>query len=188
MMSSAVLDACVLYSAPLRDFLLWLARRKAFVPYWTEKIRDEWIRNLLEKRPDLKPEKLERTRLQMDVHFPNSLVQGYESITQTLQLPDPKDWHVLAAAIYKEAKYIVTFNLNDFPNTVLQSENVEAVSPDEFVQKLIPTTSPLIIDAARDNRLNLKYPPKTVEQYFETLEQQKLFKTVEFLRQHKDKI
>jgi hypothetical protein len=26
-MISAVLDACVLYSAPLRDLLLWLARR-----------------------------------------------------------------------------------------------------------------------------------------------------------------
>jgi hypothetical protein len=48
-----------------------------------------------------------------------------------------KDWHVIAAAIHAQAKYIVTFDLKHFPKTVLQSHNIEAVSPDEFVQRLI---------------------------------------------------
>ena len=187
-MISAVLDANVLFSASLRDFLLWLADSEAFFPYWTEKIQNEWVHRLLEKQSHLKPEKLERTCRIMDSRFPKSLVRGYESIIQTLQLPDAKDRHVLAAAIHKKAKYIVTFNLKDFPKTILQSYDVEAIPPDAFIQQLIPTSSHFIIEAARDNRANLSNPPKTVEQFLATLEQQKLFKTAAFLREHKDKI
>jgi len=187
-MISAVLDACVLYSAALRDFLLRLARSEAFSPFWSETIRDEWIDSLLQKRPDLKREQLERTRQEMDNHFPHSLVQGYEAIIPMLQLPDLKDRHVLAAAIHAETRYIVTFNLTDFPNTVLHSYNIEAVSPDEFVQRLIPTTSPLIIESARNHRLNLTRPPKMVEEYTATLNKQGLPKTVAFLREHKDSL
>jgi hypothetical protein len=98
-MTSAILDACVLYSASLRDFLLRLAEKGLFHPRWSEEIRNEWIRNLLQNRPDLKREKLERTCRNMDTSFPKSLVCGYEFITPTLTLPDPKDRHVLATAI-----------------------------------------------------------------------------------------
>jgi hypothetical protein len=50
-MISAVLDACVLYSGTLRDFLLRLAEGGMVYPYWTEEIQNEWTRSLLEKRP-----------------------------------------------------------------------------------------------------------------------------------------
>nr|WP_293617639.1 hypothetical protein [Salinisphaera sp.] len=46
-------DACVLYPAPLRDFLLNLALTDLFAARWTEHIHDEWIENLLTKRPTL---------------------------------------------------------------------------------------------------------------------------------------
>lgn len=46
-------DACVLYAAPLRDFLLYLATFKLFNPKWTERINEEWVSNLLKNRPDL---------------------------------------------------------------------------------------------------------------------------------------
>src|SRR5690348_13371154 len=45
---TVVLDACVLYPAPLRDFLLELAGSGIFRARWTEAIHDEWIRNLSE--------------------------------------------------------------------------------------------------------------------------------------------
>jgi predicted nucleic acid-binding protein len=187
MMTRAVLDACVLYPATLRDFMLWLAYDDVFFPLWSEEIRNEWIRNLLQKRPELK-DKLERTRRVMNLHFPDSLVYGHESIMSKLQLPDSKDLHVLAAAIHAKAKYIITFDLAHFPNTILQNYNIEAVSPDEFVSLLIPIASPIIIDVARDNRLSLTCPPKTVDQYLATLERQRLPKTVAFLREHRDRI
>ena len=105
-MISAVFDACVLYSAALRDFLLHLAEDEWIEPYWSNEIQEEWIRSLLRKRPKLRLENLVRTCWEMDRHFPNGLVRGHESITPTLTLPDPNDGHVLAVAIYVKAEYI----------------------------------------------------------------------------------
>ena len=41
---SVVYDACVLYPAPLRDFLMELAITDLFKARWTDAIHDEWIR------------------------------------------------------------------------------------------------------------------------------------------------
>lgn len=49
----AVLDANVLYPAPLRDLLMRLAVADVFAARWSERIHDEWIRNVLKKRSDL---------------------------------------------------------------------------------------------------------------------------------------
>jgi len=188
MMISGVLDACVIYPAPLRDFLLRLADAKLVVPFWSEEIQYEWTHSLLHKRSDLKRERLERTCREMSSHFPNALVRGYESITPTLQLPDLNDRHVLAVAIHVQAEYIVTFNLDDFPNAILRPYGIEAVSPDEFVLRLIQETPRTVLQAVKKHRLGLIRPPKTVDEYLATMEKQGLPKTVAFLREHRDEI
>ena len=76
---------------------------------WTDAIHDEWTRNLLAKRPDLKPEQLNRTRTLMNTHVQDSLVTGYESLIPVLKLPDPDDRHVLAAAIASRRNTQMTF-------------------------------------------------------------------------------
>ena len=180
----AVFDACVLYSASLRDLLLWLGYAGLVRPFWSEEIRDEWIDNLLRNRPDLTREQQERTYRKMNLHFPHGLVRGYESITPTLTLPDPKDRHVLAVAIQAKADYIVTFNLKDFPNTILRAYNVEAVPPDEFVFRLVQKIPDRVLRVVKLHRLRLKRPSKTVDEYLATLAKQGLPKTVAFLRKH----
>ncbi len=120
MRKTAVLDACVLYAAPLRDFLLYLARGKLYEPKWTTRIHEEWIRNLSGNRPDLKKESFQKTRELMDTIFPDALVVDFEEEETSLELPDNKDIHVLAAAIKAKAKYIVTYNVIDFPASYLQ--------------------------------------------------------------------
>ncbi len=55
---TALYDACVLYPAPLRDLLMQLALTDLFRARWTNKIHDEWIRNLLKNRLDLTLEQL----------------------------------------------------------------------------------------------------------------------------------
>jgi predicted nucleic acid-binding protein len=187
-MISGVLDSCVLYSASLRDFLLRLADNQLVAPHWSEEIQNEWTSNLLRNRSDLNQEKIERTRRKMDSQFPNGLIRGYEFIVPTLSLPDPKDRHVLAAAIHAEAEYIVTFNLRDFPKTILQSHGIEAVSPDGLVLRLIQQIPSHILDAVKIHRLSLKRPSKTVNEYLATLEKQGLPKTVAFLREHEEDI
>ena len=58
----AVLDACVLYPAPIRDLLLHLATLGLYTPKWTEIIHDEWTRNLLKNRQDLTAKQLQKTK------------------------------------------------------------------------------------------------------------------------------
>ena len=55
---TAVLDACVLYPAPLRDLFMELTLKDLFRGRWSDEIHEEWIRNLLEQRPDLARDKL----------------------------------------------------------------------------------------------------------------------------------
>ena len=187
-MISVVLDANVLYSASLRNLLLRIAQRRSFFPIWSEEIHDEWMRNLLRNRPDLKRENIERTRMEMDFHFPNSLVRGYEPIISTLTLPDPNDRHVLAAAIHAKANYIVTFDLNHFPETVLLPYNIVVSSPEEFVLQLIRRAPLPVLEAVKRHRLSLTRPSKTTGEYLATLEKQGLIKTVAFLRKHESDI
>ena len=187
-MIDVVYDACVLYSAALRDILLHIAKVGLLHPHWSNEIQEEWIRNLLRNRPDLSRTSLERTRRQMETEFKNSLTNGYEHFIPTLQLPDPSDRHVLAVAIHVNAKYIVTFNLDDFPNEILQLYGIEAISPDECVLRLLRQDSRPVFQAVKNHRLSLTRPSKMVEEYLATLEKQGLAKTVAFLRKHKDDI
>ena len=185
---AAVFDACVLYSAPLRDFLLRLGYAKLVRPFWSEEIHAEWIRSLLKNRSGLYRERLERTRREMDMKFPHSLVTGYEAIIPTLWLPDPNDRHVLATAIHAKASFIATFNLKDFPESALTSYGVQAINPDDFVCRLIDYDAKALLDAVAGHRAALCRPAKTVEQYLATLERQRLFKMVAFLREHQKEI
>ncbi|WP_310482297.1 PIN domain-containing protein, partial [Chamaesiphon sp. VAR_48_metabat_403] len=130
---AVVYDACVLYPAPLRDLLVQLATTGIFRAKWTELIHDEWTRNLLIKRPDLKADRLARLRVLMNQNVPDSLVTDFENLIPTLELPDPDDRHVLAAAISADAKIIVTFNLKDFPDPILAKHEIVAQHPDVFV-------------------------------------------------------
>ena len=129
---AALFDACVLYSAPLSDFVMQLVQTGLFRAKWTDKIHQEWIDNLLENRPDLARSKLERRRDLMNKHAEGSLVTDYEDLIPSLQLPDSEDRHVLAAAIRGRADVIVTNNLKHFPRDTLAKFGIEAQHPDQF--------------------------------------------------------
>ena len=175
---TALYDACVLYPAPLRDFLLRLAMTDLFRARWSDDIHDEWTRNVLAKRTDLKEEYLLRTRELMNKAVPDCLVTGYEAIIDGLTLPDPDDRHVLAAAIRSHTGVIVTFNLKDFPEAVLEEYGIEAQHPDEFIAHLLDLNPGAVCNAAKLQRQSLRNPPKTVEEFLDTLLKQGLAGTV----------
>ena len=50
---TALFDDCVLYPAPLRDLLMWLALAGLFRARWSDAIHEEWVNSLLTGRPDL---------------------------------------------------------------------------------------------------------------------------------------
>ena len=175
---TVIFDACVLYPAPLRDLLMHLAMTGLFRARWTDQIHDEWTRNVLTKRPDLKPEQLHRTRELMNAHALDCLVTGYELLISGLSLPDPNDRHVLAAAIRARADVIVTFNLKDFPAEHLEEFGIEAQHPDEFVTHQIDLDAGLVCTDVKRQRQNLKNPPRTALELLATFEAQGLPQTV----------
>lgn len=180
---TAFYDANVLYPAELRNLLMRLALTGLFRAKWSADVHEEWISNLLANRPDLSRDKLERTRNLMDLHATDALVTGYESLIPGLQLPDPNDRHVLAAAIRGQADVIVTANLRDFPAEVIGAFGIEAQHPDEFVVNLLDLAPSVVAAAAAEHRQSLKNPPKTTEEYLEALEIAGLTKTASDLRE-----
>jgi len=164
-----VLDACVLYPAPLRDLLIRLARTGLFRAKWTGLILDECFRSILQQRSDLDAKKLERTRELMQVAVPDCMVEGHESLIAGLALPDPDDRHVLAAGIRAGAQVIVTANLADFPEEALRPWDLEAQHPDEFVLNLIDLSPDLVCNAVRGQLAALRAPTQTLEQLLDTL-------------------
>lgn len=178
---TAVFDACVLYPAPLRDLLMWLASTNLFRARWSDRIHEEWIRGVLRQRPELEVS-LQRTRRAMDRVVSNCIVEGYEDLITTLDLPDPHDRHVLAVAITSRADVIVTSNLKHFPIGSLQSFGIKAQHPDVFVRLVLDLDTAVALSAMRDHRANLVKPCKTTDEYIETLARQGLPETVAFLR------
>jgi hypothetical protein len=175
---TVIYDACVLYPAPLRDFLMRLALTELFRARWTATIHGEWMAAVLADRPDdLTRAQLERTRALMNKAVPDCLVEGYQSLIAGLTLPDPNDRHVLAAAILAGAGVIVTFNLKDFPSAALEVYGIEAQHPDEFVTHLLDLDPAAVCAAARNQRLSLKNPPKTIAEHLDTIERQQLPET-----------
>ncbi|WP_075350495.1 PIN domain-containing protein [Algoriphagus marinus] len=177
----ALLDACVIYPAPIRDLLLSFADAGLFKPKWTIEIHDEWTRNLIENRSDLEPKRIRRTVDMMDEAFPDALVEDYENNLQALELPDPDDRHVLAAAIYAESKYLVTANLKDFPLDQCLEHGINPIHPDDFTLLLLESSMEVAFECFKQMVARLKTPPQKIEQVLETLEKCGLVKTAEYL-------
>lgn len=181
---TVILDACVMYPAPLRSYLMYLAQTGLYRARWTENIHDEWTRNLLINRPDLSAEKLQRTRELMNQHIPDCLVEGFESLIDGIVLPDEDDRHVVAAAVKGQAEGIITFNLKDFPNDALSPLGLTAIHPDEFLSDMFELDPSKSVLAAQNQRRSLRNPKMSVDEYLEVLQRQKLPTLVSKLRQY----
>ena len=178
---TVIYDACVLYPAPLRDFLMWLALSGRFRARWSAQIHEEWKRNLLKNRSDITPEQLDRTSALMDRAIPDALVTGHDVLVPGLNLPDADDRHVLAAAIRCNASVIVTFNERDFPESVLAPFGIEAQHPDEFAENLFDLDPAAVVAAAQRQRAQLKNPALTTDAYLDVLRRQGLVQTAKAL-------
>lgn len=177
----ALLDACVLYPAPLRDLLLRLAATDAFRVRWSEQINAEWFDALTGRRPELAGP-LRRTLENMEAAFPDALVTGHEALIDRLELPDPDDRHVLAAAIVGRVDVIVTCNLRDFPAATLAPFGVEVQHPDTFIRHALDLHQAVMLDAVRRHRASHRRPPFDPAEYLDVLARQGLAETVAFLR------
>lgn len=113
----ALLDANVLYPAYLRDLLLRLAQAGVYQPRWSAEILDEVARNIKKGRDDAGQEKVDCMISLMKRHFEDAEVTGYEGLVPAMT-NDPKDRHVLAAAITGGADVIVTYKPQTLPAAI----------------------------------------------------------------------
>lgn len=177
-----IYDACVLYSAPVRDLLMRIARGGLVRARWTTAILDECFAAILRDRPNLHPDKLEKTREAMINAVSDCLVSGYEGLIPGLVLPDLDDRHVLAAAIHAGATAIVTWNRRDFPRSVMDAYGIQVLSPDELVFDLVQRFPGRVSQLVREQAAALRNPPQSPAELLNTLRKQRLERSVVLLQ------
>jgi predicted nucleic acid-binding protein len=127
----AVLDTCVLAPMPLCDTLLRLAEDPAFyIPKWSADIMRE-LRSTLQ-RMGYTPAQAERRIVAMESAFEDASVTGYECLAGAMT-NDPKDRHVLAAAVRCGAHAIVTHNVKHFRPESTKPHDLDILTPDDFL-------------------------------------------------------
>ncbi|WP_180125911.1 PIN domain-containing protein [Rhodoferax sp. BLA1] len=179
---TAILDANVLYPQLMRDTLLSLAVERLYHARWTTTIHAEWMRHLAQDRPEIAA-KLPQLAERMNASVPDSLVTNYERLITSIDLPDPDDRHVVAAAIAGHADAIVTFNTKDFPADVLQPYGIEVQHPDEFVMNQLQLQKIPALSAIKKMRDRWTNPARPAQELFEAFERRGLPMTADLLRE-----
>ena len=184
---TALLDANVLYPLLLRDTLLSLAVANLYHARWTTTIHDEWTRNLAKNQPN-NAARLPAIVALMNKSVPDCLVTHYEKLAESLDLPDPDDRHVLAAAIVGHADAIVTFNTKDFPDAVLQPYGIEVQHPDEFVVNQLQLQKIPALSAIKKMRARWTKPARSAQEMIDSFELRGMPLTADLLREAIDLI
>jgi hypothetical protein len=119
----------------------------------------------------------------MNAAVADCLVTDYEALVTGLDLPDPDDRHVLAAAIRCGAQVIVTMNLRHFPPESLRRYHIDPQHPDDFVLGLIDLAPGAVASIVMQQAAALKNPPRSPAELLGTLRDQTLVQSVARLRE-----
>lgn len=144
----ALLDANLFVPTWIIDPLLSLAEAGLCEPAWSARVMDEARLAIMEVRhvPDV------RARGFLDAicrAFPMAMAEDWERFEPDVNLSDPNDGHVVAAARRAGAETIVTFNLKDFPADELSRYGLHAQSPDVFLTSVFDAHPEEAMDAMR---------------------------------------
>lgn len=163
---AVVLDTCVLYPAHLRDTLLRQAERGLYRAHWSADILEELERNLVEA--GIGVDSVRRLVAEMRGAFPDAEVSGYRSLIDGLTC-DPKDRHVLAAAVRADAAAIVTFNIDDFPPASVDPFEIDVIDPDTFLLDQLDLAPTAVIDELQQQAVANRREPKTLSGLLDAL-------------------
>lgn len=160
-----VLDACSLFPFTVRDTLLRAAEQDLYLPVWSKDILEEMRRNLVREGRSTE-EKSHRLVSEMRRAFPEAEITDYEFLIPSMP-NDPKDRHVVAAAVRSGAQLIVTENLKDFRNL---PKGIEIKPSDDFLCNLHDLAPDLMAQSVINQAVALKNPPRTAEDILRGLE------------------
>jgi len=149
-----VLDACVLLPAALRDTLLRFAEEpRLYIPRSSDESISEMVRTL-ESAIGLAPEKTTYLVSELKKHFDDAWVLAYEPLLSILT-NDPKDRHVLAAAVRCGAEVIVTYNRRHFPQSAVEPWGIEVQAPSTFLKHQFELNPEIVTDKLHAQAENL---------------------------------
>ncbi|MGH9477519.1 MAG: PIN domain-containing protein [Terriglobales bacterium] len=154
------LDTCVLLKPYLCDALLSVAEAGVYRPLWSPLVMGELERNLARRGLD---EKQIRHRLdQMNEVFPDAVVQGFEALISEMT-NDPKDRHVLAAAVRGSAEVLVTENLRHFAEEAVSAYNIKVVKQDAFLLDALDLRPADVLAALGRQVSRYRREPRSIE-------------------------
>jgi hypothetical protein len=97
----------------------------------------------------------------MNSAFPDAAVTGYEALIIDMT-NDPKDRHVLAAAVRVGAEVPVTENLRDFPPAAVRPYGIQVVSQDAFLLDQLDLRPVDVLDALRRQASRYHCEPRNI--------------------------
>lgn len=105
---------------------------------------------------------------EMQRAFPGAQVSGYRSLIDGLSC-EPKDRHVLAAAVRAHAAGIVTFNIDDFPATSVDPFEIDIIHPDTFLLDQLDLAPGGVIDELELQAAANRRDPKTLSSLLDAI-------------------
>lgn len=177
----AVVDACVLVQASVRDTLLRLFERRLFLARWTDEIIDETVRTL-QNRLNRTVEQTDYLVNELRANFRDAWVEPDYRELMPKMTNDEKDRHILAAAVRCGAETIVTYNLKHFPEESLRPFGIAAKHPDEFLINLYHLDGEMVVHELHEQGLALKIP-RNIGEVIASLETCKCMKFAQLIRE-----
>lgn len=142
---------------PLADTLLRLAAGpRLYLPKWTDQIMAEVSRSLQENF-GLSSDQAAYRESEIRKHFPESWVRGHEQLISTMT-NNPKDRHVLAAAVHCNAQVILTYNVRDFPHSALHPYSISVQGPSTFLLNLYNSDPPAVLETLTEQAAAIGKP------------------------------
>ncbi len=162
-----IIDTNVLIPFYSKDFFLQLGSQGLPI-HWSRSIEAEYCRVWARRYPGRRGQ-AKQTLVLMRTVIPDWRAPEPRKIVQTLELPDPDDRHVVAAAVGIGANVIVTRNLRDFPAGALAPYGVKARTPDQVLCDLFDRQPDLTIAAGAAMRARLRRPSQSPDEWLDGL-------------------
>lgn len=161
----AFLDANAIRGQLTTNILLTLAAQDIFTPRWSSDVLAEMRRN---RPPRVREDQIDRRISKMNEAFPHALITGYAPHVEAMPA-DPKDKHVLAAAVVGRCDVLVTENVKDFhpPASGPNAIRVESVST--FLSRKLEEQPDRVLRSLQVLVDRHRSPPQTMSELVEAM-------------------
>ncbi|ALB43631.1 hypothetical protein AA650_19725 [Anabaena sp. WA102] len=152
---------------PLCDTLMRAAEAELYELHLSQEILDGATRNLI-KNGRITDAQAAYFQEQIKTNFPDAMVEVPSQLIAAMT-NNPRDHHVIAAAIVAKAKVIVTVDMDGFPTQALTPWGIEAWHADDFLVYLDEQNPGTMIKIIWEQSNELK-DPKSVPEIIDKLE------------------